>query len=156
MRTLVGLVSLGFLLFGFPALSQTALKVTPSTLPTGEDPGFRCAFSRVGEKKRDTWILFADDYILLPRRALITVNGRSVMLAPTGLTLDGKDRPPKVGDRLNMSFEGEGIRVTVAAKVTWACPPKNDSCEVTRYRAKIVAVSGDASAAIDAQGECGS
>jgi len=61
-----------------------------------------------------------------------------------------------VGDLLVLHFSGDGVRVTARATVTWACPTNNDSCEVTRYRAKISVASGDASTSLDAEGEYGS
>jgi len=139
------------------AFADTPIRITPSTLPKGDDPGFRCAFWHASEKNPQRYILFADDEILLPRRALITVNGKAVMLAPTGIKrrLKSKNRL-SFGDEYVFSFEAEGVRVTTTARVTWACPKNNDSCEVTRYRAKIVVETNGASTSIDARGECGS
>ena len=139
------------------AFADTPIRITPSTLPKGDDPGFRCAFWHASEKNPQSYILFADDEILLPRRALITVNGKPLMLAPTGMKrrLKSKNRL-SVGDEYVFNFEAESVRVTTTAKVTWACPKDSDSCEVTRYRAKIVVETNGASTSIDARGECGS
>ncbi len=140
-----------------PAFGDNSLNITPSTLPTGDDPGFRCAFWRATEKNPSAYILFADDEILLPRRALITVNGKPVMLAPKGIERRVKSKKwISVGDQFVFRFEAENVRVVTRATVTWACPRDNDSCEVTRYRAKVFVEADGASTSIDARGECGS
>jgi hypothetical protein len=139
-----------------PAFADNSIRITPSTLPTGDDPGFSCAFWRASEKNPSRYILFADDDILLPRRALITVNGKSVVLAPKDIKRRVKSKNRfSVGDEYVFSFEAEGVQVTTTATVTWACPRNNDSCEVTRYRAKILVEANGGSTSIDARGECG-
>ena len=133
--------------------AQDSLRVTPSALPRGGDPGFRCGF---WQTKPEATILWADDDSIPDRRALITVNGKAVMLAPTGIKWTGKGGGGDVGDKLEMSFAGSGVRVNVVATVTWTCPSDSENCEVTKYRAKILVTAGGASTTINARGDCGS
>jgi len=107
-------------------------------------------------------MLFADGSdAQVPRRALITINGRPIFLKPTGLKLilQNPREGISVGDTEEMDFAAEGVRVHVLATVTGVCPPESDedpTCEVTEYAATIDVTSGTSSVSIDTVGTCGS
>jgi len=152
-RAIAALACLSVLASPLAGHGQDSLRVTPTAEPKGGDPGFRCSF---WQTKPEAAILWADDDSVPNRRALITVNGKAAMLAPTRIKWTGKGTGENEGDKLDMSVEGDGVRVNIAATVTSTCPSDSENCEVTNYRATILVTAGGASKTINAKGDCGS
>jgi hypothetical protein len=103
-------------------------------------------------------MLFADEGgFRLPRRALITISGRPILLKPTGLKVKWQsNKRISLGDTEEWDFAAQGVQVHVLATVTSACPPDEDSCEYTEYAATIEVTSGTSSFSMDTAGGCGS
>jgi len=63
----------------------------------------------------------------------------------------------EIGDRVLIRYRGEGIEVTIKAKVNWVCPPDptDESCEVFRLKGKLVAMVGGERIVREVAGQCG-
>ena len=121
-------------------------------------PGFRCAFWGPKDGRDTPGLLFqADDETVTDRRALIGIDGTPLLLSGVDLRVKNKRRDLySIGDSLFERFEGKGVTAVVDATVTGACPANAESCEVTKYRAKLTVTKDGSSRVLEVVGECGS
>jgi hypothetical protein len=71
--------------------------------------------------------------------AYIKVNGKNLKLQPVAASdTNAKER---VGKRSWETYTAGGLKIRLDKTVTWVCPPKDEACEVTYYKATLT-VSG--------------
>ncbi|MEO6392162.1 MAG: hypothetical protein ABIP75_09945 [Pyrinomonadaceae bacterium] len=81
------------------------------------------------------------------------IDGRDVKLKLVSrVEPKGKER---VGSRATEKYSAAGVTVTLVRTVTWVCPPRDESCEVTKYSAVFTVSKGKRKQVVRAVGECG-
>jgi hypothetical protein len=86
-------------------------------------------------------------------RAVMNINGHDILFNLVRST-DTRKQPRK-GDRSQYWYSAGSISVEVDYTVTGVCPPDDESCEVSDYRATIRITAASARRSITAHGLCG-
>jgi hypothetical protein len=63
--------------------------------------------------------------------------------------------PVQLGDPYSAELTGPDIQATVEATTTFVCPKEQESCEVTRYKGRLVVRSGTSVGSFQITGDCG-
>lgn len=85
--------------------------------------------------------------------ALMNIDGRDVRLRFVSETKPkGK---VKLGSRYTSRYQSGDVTVDVVQIITWLCPPKDDSCEVTKYSVTLTVKKGNRTQVVRGVGECG-
>ncbi len=143
------------------AASDAPWRVT-ATRYSDDVGGFRCAFrSPTADPNADPsqhkLLLQVDDDSLPKQRGLVAINGKKHLLRGTSLQVRAKrDGLVSVGDKLVETLTDDEVAVTLKATITKLCPPDEESCEVTYYRATVTVTYAGASRTFPVAGECGS
>jgi hypothetical protein len=89
----------------------------------------------------------------LDGRAVMNINGHDKRFRLVRSTESNVE--PRKRDRSRYWYASGSITVEVDYTVTGVCPPNDESCEVTYYRAVIYVTSGPLKRSIAAYGLCG-
>jgi hypothetical protein len=116
--------------------------------------GCGCYFQTPPEekKKNSKKYIYMSDLEETP--AYMNIDGQDVKLKIDGTPPRLPDKVRK-GFRYSRKYSAGSIKVQVDFVVTWLCPPKDESCEVTNYDAAISVVKGNQKQVIQTKGGCG-
>lgn len=119
---------------------QTAMTTPQSKIQLGYvkngDIGCGCSFARNKTDLRQRRYIYSES---MDEPAYINVNGKNLKLQPVASS-DTKTKE-RVGQRSWETFTAKGLKIRLDKTVTWVCPPKDEACEVTYYKATLT-VSG--------------
>ena len=129
-------ILVSFMLFSDLFAHKTALPVPQNKIElsyvTNPEIGCGCSFARNKTDlrlRRYIYIQGIDD------PAYININGKNLELQPVDSSeLNGK---VKVGTQAWETFTAGDLKIRLDTTVTWVCPPNDESCEVTYYKAKL-------------------
>lgn len=82
----------------------------------------------------------------------INIDGRDVRIR---LLSETKPRKLRVGGKLISEYSGGGVTVSLMKTVTWVCPPRDESCEITKFSAVFTVRNGNRTQIVRAVGGCG-
>lgn len=82
----------------------------------------------------------------------INIDGRDTRLR---LTRETKVKRLRVGSRLVSEYASGDVTVSLVKTVTWVCPPRDDSCEITKFSAVFTVRKGNRAQIVHAVGSCG-
>ena len=82
----------------------------------------------------------------------INIDGRDTRLR---LTRETKAKRLRVGSRLVSEYASGDVTVSLVKTVTWVCPPRDESCEVTKFSAVLTVRKGNLTQTVRAVGSCG-
>ena len=157
----MNLIHIGFVLLIVTAFSSRALAHTSATTSPG--PRLKIGYVEVviGGCGCSLALNLAD--IRKGRFVFIQDEGE-----PAYINLDGKDLkleevdsggseavPEKVGDRSWVAYVAGDVKVRIDRTVTRVCDPKDESCEVTYYKAVLTITRKTQEAIVKAIGLCG-
>ena len=144
------LLAAAFLLcVSFNASAQSGNLV--SRLNASHD-GCGCYFSfNQSDYKKSKLIFFAS--IVEENDIWVGIDGRDVKLKLVS-RVEPKGRE-RVGSRTTEKYSAAGVTVTLIRTATWVCPPRDESCEVTKYSAVFTVTKGKRKQVVRAVGECG-
>ena len=100
------------------------------------DFGCGCYFARNKTDLRKRRYIYSES---MDGPAYINVNGKNLELQPIASSETNGEEG--VGRRSWQTFTAGDLRIRLELTVTWVCPPKDEGCEVTYYKA-ILTVSG--------------
>lgn len=100
------------------------------------DIGCGCSFARNKTDLRQRRYIYSES---MGEPAYINVNGKNLKLHPVASSETGGKE--KVGKHSWETFTADGLKIRLDKTVTWVCPPKDEACEVTYYKAMLT-VSG--------------
>jgi hypothetical protein len=82
----------------------------------------------------------------------INIDGRDTRL---GLVRKSKVNRLRVGSRLTSQYAAGDVTVDLVKTVIWVCPPRDESCEITKYSAVFTVRKGNRTQVVRAVGSCG-
>lgn len=116
--------------------------------------GCGCGFQTAAEarKRNSKKFLFLSE--LGTTENWMNINGKDTRLKFVK-TSENTRRRAKVGDRFYEEYSAPGIKVRIDYVTKWLCPPRDESCEVTKYDVTITVTKGKTSQVVKATGSCG-
>jgi hypothetical protein len=82
----------------------------------------------------------------------INIDGRDTRLR---LIRETKVKRLRLGSRLVSEYSAADVTVNLVKTVTWVCPPRDESCEITKFSAVFTVRKGSRSQIVRAVGSCG-
>jgi hypothetical protein len=133
--------------------------VSPKTLiGTLKNPdsveGCGCYFQTPAEEKKKDSRRFIFESDLDLTSASMNIDGRDLKLKIVGKPSRLPDKVKK-GFHFTRQYSAGSIQVKVDFVVSWLCPPKDESCEVTNYDVTLTVEKGERKQTIQLKGGCG-
>jgi len=152
-RRVLALSAFVFILFAAAAVSGQ-VKIADLKDPDDRVMGCSCTIQRATEAKDPN----SQKFLFLSETgttvAWMNINGKDTKLKLVKSTLN-EDRRYGVGSRFYEQYSALGMKVRIDYLVTWACPPKDEECEHTKYDATIAVTKGKTSETLKAVAICG-
>jgi hypothetical protein len=112
-----------------------------------------CTFTTSTQaRRRSPRYIFASNIEDEEKTAWINIDGKDVELELV------RKRDPKnenVGSRSTRTYEASGIRLVATYTTTWVCPPRDENCEMARYKGVFTVTKNGVSKSLKLKGECG-
>jgi hypothetical protein len=157
----MNLIRIGFVLLIVTAFSSRALEQTSTTTSPGPQlkigyvevgiGGCGCSLALNAADERKGRFVFIQD---MDEPAYINLDGKDLKLEE--VDSGGSEAvPEKVGDRSWVAYVAGDVKVRIDRTVTRVCDPKDESCEVTYYKAILTVSRKTQKTTIRTIGLCG-
>lgn len=137
----------------FPLASQISSKNLIGTLKNPDVvDGCGCSFQLPAERAKpdSKKFIFLSD--IDGKNVYMNIAGKDIVLKRLG---GGEFPEAKKRSRFTERYFGDNTNVQVDYLTTWVCPPKDESCEVTRFDGSITAQQGTQKEVLKVKGDCG-
>lgn len=86
----------------------------------------------------------------------MNINGKTVSIQPlTKWPEDMMKRDTKVGEMFSEIYRLGSTSIRFDNQITFACPPRDEECEVTKFRGILTVTDGERKETYQTTGECG-